>query len=65
MHEATQDCVCKAVVLRTYRELIAGGYRDEDAFRSAVTLYRCRHPEAKRQEAPYVVAQWVCEELGQ
>ena len=65
MHELTEDCACKAIVTRAYRELMAGGYRDDDAFRSAVTVYRCRHPEASRQEAPFMVAKWICEELGQ
>jgi hypothetical protein len=41
------------------------GYRDQEAFQSAVTVYQCRHPGATAKDVPYVVAEWICEELGQ
>lgn len=65
MPETAQSCVCKVIVTRAYRELVAEGYRDEDAFRSAVNVYRCRHPAAPSKNAPYIVAEWICEEIGQ
>ena len=65
MLDPVQACACKGIVARTYREMVEMGRQDEDAFRSAVNVYRIHHPEATNQDAPYVVAEWICEELAQ
>lgn len=65
MIECSDSGACKSAVTRAYRELMQRGYRDQEAFESAVTVYRCRHPDASAKDVPYVVAEWICEELGQ
>ncbi len=62
--DTAKSSACGRIVARTYRELIARGYGDQDAFRSAVSVYRIRHPEAG-SDAPFVVAGWICEESEQ
>ena len=65
MVDPEKSCVCRAIVTRTYREMIAKGCDDGDAFRSAVTVYQLRHPEVTKDDAPYVVAEWICDDAGQ
>ncbi len=60
-----KSCVCRGIVTRTYREMVARGCEDGQAFRSAVMVYQLRHPEVTSDDAPYVVAEWICDELGQ
>ena len=65
MSESDGSDACRRVIPRTYREMLAKGYSDKDAFQSAVNVYRIRHPEVTKRDAPYVVADLICEEIGE
>jgi hypothetical protein len=55
----------RPAALRAYAELTALGLPDRGAFESAVTLVRLRSPELPGPEVTHMVADWICEALGQ
>ena len=51
--------------LRTYGELRNRGQSDPRAFETAVGIFQHRFPEIPSDDAKFVVADWICEALGQ
>ena len=51
--------------LRAYRELRTRGWSDPRAFETAVRIFRHRFPDTAADDARFVVADWICEALGQ
>jgi hypothetical protein len=55
-----QHCTeCRSILLRTYRELRAGGYGDEKAFQAATHVLALRHPGHDRDYYVGLAAQWI------
>ncbi len=50
---------CEQAVVAAYRDLLAHGTGDFNAFRACTTLYRIHHPEASLNEARRLVAEWI------
>ena len=59
------ECCTKAV-RRTYSELMRKGVSDSRSFEVAVNVFAIHHPEVQREEAAYLVAEWIADddELG-
>ena len=55
----------RRATLRTYGEMTGLGISDLRAFEAAVTVFRHRVPDLLRDDAQFIVADWICEELGQ
>lgn len=60
MFESTQRAT-----LRTYRELRRQGLSDRLAFESALGVFRHRFPAIAGDDATFMVADWISEDLGQ
>lgn len=60
MFDSTQSAT-----LRTYKELRRHGLSDRHAFDSAVGLFRHRFPAIAGDDARFMVADWISDDLGQ
>ena len=56
---------CRTAVVTAYQELRGKGQGDHHAFTVAVDVFRCHNPHVERFLAVDVVADWVCDALGQ
>ena len=54
-----QDCNCRAVVTRVYRELREKGLSDPAAFDSAARVFALYHPETTPRGSCYAIAEWL------
>lgn len=52
-------CGCRAIVERTYRELVDHGQPRAHALDAALVVLRWHHPEVPAPEANEIVARWV------
>ncbi len=55
----------RTATLRVYDELTARGLPDPRAFETAVTVFRHRFPALPGDDARFIVADWICDSLGQ
>ena len=56
---------CRNAVVTAYQELRGKGQEDCHAFTVAVDVFRCHNPHIQRGLAIDLVADWVCDALGQ
>ena len=54
-------CTCRDVVVRTYNELRQRGDGDAAAFRSAMTVFALRHPEATQDQRLALASEWLAD----
>lgn len=55
----------RSAALRAYGEMRSRGFTDDQAYQTAVVLFRHRFPEIGGDDAKFVVADWISESLGQ
>jgi len=55
----SKECLCRAAVERTYRELRDRDETDLTAFNAATQVYEWHHPEVSRREARFTIAEWL------
>lgn len=55
----------RLATLRAYGDMRRHGLPDRHAYETAVTLFRLRFPDVAGEDASFVVADWICEALGQ
>ena len=60
MLDTTRDAT-----LRTYGEMKRRGVSEPRAFESALTVFRHNMPDIVSEDAQFIVADWICEALGQ
>ncbi|MCP5365577.1 MAG: hypothetical protein H6905_10195 [Hyphomicrobiales bacterium] len=51
--------------LQAYNEMKNRGLSDPSAFETAVRIYLHQFPDTPCDDARFVVADWICEALGQ
>jgi len=61
MCDREMGCGCRAVVVRTYRELRERQIPDLWAFDTAARIFRMHHPEFSDCEARFTIAGWIDE----
>jgi len=55
----SDDCLCRAAVERTYRELRDRNETDMTAFDAATRVYRWHYPGVSRIQARFSIAEWL------
>lgn len=55
----------RRATVRVYREMKGRGLPDPHAFETATVLFRHRMPHMSRDDAQFMVADWICEALEQ
>jgi len=51
--------------LQAYKEMRGHGLSDPSAFETAIRLFLHQFPDTSGDDARFVVADWICEALGQ
>lgn len=55
----TDDCRCQNAVMRSYKEMMATGCGEDEAYETAFRVFRYYHPEHAHHKADQIVSGWL------